>query len=610
MAGGSRYDVFACGNEYFTDTWIWNGDIWQKTDAVLPAGGRVVTYDSRRDCILLFNGTFALDSTARTWTWTEGAWVLRADGDGPETNGAMAYDAVTDTVVHYGGHDNRNFPNRETWAWDGTSWTRLSPLANPGYRKYGVMGSDGAGHVLLYGGVGLSSHRYRDTWLWNGTTWILADEVGPDLVSYRLVNNTDSGDAILVGHNPGTGDTETWIWNGSGWTLVARSGLPTGFYGFDVAFDSARSRVVLFGGRTNDWNDWDANCNGYLDDLWEWDGSRWSLLARPSARREHAMVFDPYSEEAILFGGRRRNVSNKCSADPDPVDTWAWNGQHWQLRAVVGPTPRHRHGMAFDIARGEAVLFGGWPYNAETWCWDGSQWDLRAESGPSPRDRPSLAFDEQGQHVLLFGGYNNGQLFTDTWQWDGAAWTQIAAEGPSLVSSAAMAYDPIVGQMVLFGFTGDESETWVWTEGAWSLVATGGPPATGRAKMAYDYTGRRILLFIGFDETWAWQDGQWIQLSAGNEWWCGDSWSEVVGDPVRGDVMLFGGNGVGGETWIWHSSLPCRADFDQDGIVNTQDVLAFLNAWVFKESSADFNQDGSVNTLDVLNFLNAWSAGC
>jgi len=54
----------------------------------------------------------------------------------------------------------------------------------------------------------------------------------------------------------------------------------------------------------------------------------------------------------------------------------------------------------------------------------------------------------------------------------------------------------------------------------------------------------------------------------------------------------------------------CPGDFNNDGQVNTLDVLAFLNAWSAGDPSADFNADGTVNTLDVLAFLNAWSAGC
>jgi 1,4-alpha-glucan branching enzyme len=55
---------------------------------------------------------------------------------------------------------------------------------------------------------------------------------------------------------------------------------------------------------------------------------------------------------------------------------------------------------------------------------------------------------------------------------------------------------------------------------------------------------------------------------------------------------------------------PCDADFNADGLVNTQDVLAFLNAWSAGDDEADMNDDGLVNTQDVLLFLNRWAAGC
>lgn len=54
----------------------------------------------------------------------------------------------------------------------------------------------------------------------------------------------------------------------------------------------------------------------------------------------------------------------------------------------------------------------------------------------------------------------------------------------------------------------------------------------------------------------------------------------------------------------------CIADFNSDGSVNTQDMLAFLNAWNAGDSSADINGDGDINTQDVLAFLNLWNAGC
>ncbi|MCC7387957.1 MAG: VCBS repeat-containing protein [Phycisphaerales bacterium] len=55
---------------------------------------------------------------------------------------------------------------------------------------------------------------------------------------------------------------------------------------------------------------------------------------------------------------------------------------------------------------------------------------------------------------------------------------------------------------------------------------------------------------------------------------------------------------------------PCPADFNQDGAVNTIDVIAFLGAWSAGDPSADVNHDGLVNTQDVIAFLGAWAAGC
>ncbi len=55
---------------------------------------------------------------------------------------------------------------------------------------------------------------------------------------------------------------------------------------------------------------------------------------------------------------------------------------------------------------------------------------------------------------------------------------------------------------------------------------------------------------------------------------------------------------------------PCAADFNGDGMVDTRDVLAFLNSWTAGDPEADTNGDGVIDTRDVLAFLNLWTAGC
>ncbi len=54
----------------------------------------------------------------------------------------------------------------------------------------------------------------------------------------------------------------------------------------------------------------------------------------------------------------------------------------------------------------------------------------------------------------------------------------------------------------------------------------------------------------------------------------------------------------------------CPADFNGDTVVNSLDVLAFLNAYNDGDPKADFNGDTVINSLDVLAFLNAYNEGC
>ncbi|MDQ7014533.1 MAG: GC-type dockerin domain-anchored protein, partial [Planctomycetota bacterium] len=54
----------------------------------------------------------------------------------------------------------------------------------------------------------------------------------------------------------------------------------------------------------------------------------------------------------------------------------------------------------------------------------------------------------------------------------------------------------------------------------------------------------------------------------------------------------------------------CPADFNADGVANTLDVVAFLNAWAAGDGAADIDGNGTVDTRDVLVFLNLWNEGC
>lgn len=58
------------------------------------------------------------------------------------------------------------------------------------------------------------------------------------------------------------------------------------------------------------------------------------------------------------------------------------------------------------------------------------------------------------------------------------------------------------------------------------------------------------------------------------------------------------------------SGITCRADFNGDFVVNSQDFFDFLGAFFSASPSADFNVDSVVNSQDFFDFLVAFFEGC
>ncbi|MFZ4574201.1 MAG: LamG-like jellyroll fold domain-containing protein [Phycisphaerales bacterium] len=55
---------------------------------------------------------------------------------------------------------------------------------------------------------------------------------------------------------------------------------------------------------------------------------------------------------------------------------------------------------------------------------------------------------------------------------------------------------------------------------------------------------------------------------------------------------------------------PCPGDYNRDGSVDGDDVIAFFSDWDNGVDEADVNEDGSVDGDDVISFFIAWDRGC
>ncbi len=77
--------------------------------------------------------------------------------------------------------------------------------------------------------------------------------------------------------------------------------------------------------------------------------------------------------------------------------------------------------------------------------------------------------------------------------------------------------------------------------------------------------------------------------------------SGKLGATVRGFIIR------GLPASVFH---PCRADFNNAGGLEVQDIFDFINAWLAGDLRADFNLADGIGVQDIFDFLNAWLAGC
>lgn len=284
-------------------------------------------------------------------------------------------------------------------------------------------------------------------------TWTLKSSTGPRTRDgTAMVYDAARGKVILFGGQ--YFDTkheylaDTWAWDGTGWTQVASAG-PSARSDHGMAYDSARQRVVLFGGTYYDTQ------NNYLGDTWEWNGTAWTQIkvTGPPPRAQHSMAYNNARGTVFAYSG-----DNAYSVQL--TDTWEWNGTMWTPDAASGPGGLLNGAMAYDSARGRLVLFGGdhyttsWARTSDTWEWEApGQWmQHHPATHPDPRHTHAMAYDPDRGTTVMFGGYTTNSALTDTWEWNGTDWSEMIANGPSYVYNPVMAYDASRHAMVLWGW--------------------------------------------------------------------------------------------------------------------------------------------------------------
>jgi hypothetical protein len=201
------------------------------------------------------------------------------------------------------------------------------------------------------------------------------------------------------------------------WVLLAGPDLhdpdpgpaPTSWQYASFVVDTKRDRIVKFGGRGE---------RGFENDVWTLSlsdsSARWERLAtegaEPSPRMRHGAAYDARNDRMLVFGGHwywegRPDIHKEF----DDLWSLSLSDHRWERLAPEGDGPGLCPSAALlpDAEEPRCLLVGGW---GRVWSLDLGpvmRWTLLECEGHGPGDRYGMAsvFDPAGGGVFSFGGY-------------------------------------------------------------------------------------------------------------------------------------------------------------------------------------------------------------
>lgn len=454
------------------DTWEFDGTIWTQRLSDGPSLQAVsLVYDEARAEVLMLG--YGSQNTTEMYRLTAAGWEQLSPEDLPSciNFSQMTYQKHNQTVVFVGGQCFNGAVADETWEWDGTNWTDVSPAINPGSVLGHALAYDRTrNETILFGGtfIGATNTTYR----YRNGKWTEASqnkEPGPRSLALMVYDPVRNVTLLYGGLNESREFFDFWRYEGNRWTRLDVEGTPSSCSYPVGAWDANRQRLVMVcsDARVHEWDGstwktfdtFDANRQprtdrrfssavydprtrrvlifggysfgrDYLNEFWSWDGTSWTQLARnrtaPANRSLAALFYDQATQKVILFGGIGR------AKDTNPVtrygDMWSWDGTSWTEMTTVALKPPARYGAqtSTDALTGRTMLFGGKSdrelYLNDQWEWNGTSWtQINDPSRPAPRMNGGFVFDVEAQRFLLYGGYA-GRYFSETRSYGPNGW--------------------------------------------------------------------------------------------------------------------------------------------------------------------------------------------
>lgn len=257
-----------------TRVWGWTGGEWRLLDASGPPIRNLagVTYDTRRRTLVMHGGSYDLGrSYGDTWEWSAGWRQVAAPGPGVRDHTQLAFDSERDRAVLFGGSgEDPNVAFGDTWEFDGTSWSRVATAGPPARIHHAMHYDPVTRRVVAFGGAAPGGGTLADTWAWDGRGWAaLASAMRPRSHA-RMTFHRGLGGLVVVGGLPQLDGLDMLVSRGEAWMPLPMAPQPPPRYLTDVAYDEARSVLVLFGGGAAD--------GSLYDDTWELDATGWRRI--------------------------------------------------------------------------------------------------------------------------------------------------------------------------------------------------------------------------------------------------------------------------------------------------------------------------------------------
>jgi len=272
------------------------------------------------------------------------------------------------------------------------------------------------GRAILFGGVGAGTQTRSDTWLWDGTEWsmVTPSPRPPGLGGHAMAADL-AGRVVLVGGYTGFNmvyvtPAITWVWDGIGWSELLGAS-PPGNHGHSAAAGPLPGQIVMTAGERS---------VDYLRDTWLWSNGGWTAARDDNAptapRRYSSMAHDPIAGMTIVAGGLI------------DFEGYTWRDPQAGWQQEIPGISRSRHTVVYDSARQRVVSFGGQLAGSGITVADPREldgfWRTIMTVDPSPPPRYSgVGFHDPIRHgVVVFGGQSDQGLLNDTWmlRWESA----------------------------------------------------------------------------------------------------------------------------------------------------------------------------------------------